>query len=150
MDYPTHKSRAAPIRDGIIEGPAAGTPDPVRKQPRPRIGTPPTRRTIRAPGCKTGPPLLLQFLLTSEAVISFGSRDISPSTYWRNSPLSANSGPNGTHQDIRRWTRRSSEGALYPQHFRLSCHRTRWLVSPSAGTAKARQSDGPFVDSVYR
>src|SRR5215467_3799109 len=41
--------RATPVCKRIIKGPARGTPDPVRGNAQPRIGTPPTRRTILAP-----------------------------------------------------------------------------------------------------
>jgi hypothetical protein len=41
--------RASPIRKGIIEGPAAGTPDPVSGDPRARTTGPPAGRTIQAP-----------------------------------------------------------------------------------------------------
>src|SRR6202022_4304071 len=41
--------RAPPIRERIIEGPAAGAPNPVGRDPRPRIRTPPAGNTIRPP-----------------------------------------------------------------------------------------------------
>ena len=41
--------RASPIREGIIKRPAAGTPNPVGRDPRPRIRTPPAGPTIRPP-----------------------------------------------------------------------------------------------------
>ena len=42
-------SRPAPIGEGIIEGAAAGAPDPVSGDPRPRTAGPPAGKTIRAP-----------------------------------------------------------------------------------------------------
>jgi hypothetical protein len=41
--------RASPVGEGIIKGATRGTPDPVGRNPRPRIGTPPARSTVRPP-----------------------------------------------------------------------------------------------------
>jgi hypothetical protein len=42
-------SRASPICERIIEGAAAGTPDPIRRHPWPRTANPPAGKTIRTP-----------------------------------------------------------------------------------------------------
>ncbi len=41
--------RASPVREGIIKRPAAGTPNPVGRDPRPRIKAPSAGLTIRPP-----------------------------------------------------------------------------------------------------
>ena len=41
--------RTAPIREGIIEGAAAGTPDPVSRDTMPAMRTPSARVTVRPP-----------------------------------------------------------------------------------------------------
>src|SRR6516225_6657799 len=42
-------SRAAPVCEWIIKDPAAGTPDPVSGDARPKTARPPTKWTIRPP-----------------------------------------------------------------------------------------------------